>query len=166
MNAGMAFCWPYLPILCGSKLSKNCFNLIFLPYRPDPGIINRSSPAFNLILIKGFKHRSHDRLHENNFSNIHSSSTERESCLNFPSLIYPHFLFVTNRYHNGPKKLSEAMRDSMSKDPIAPVLWDPHLEALDRRVVIILQGIRDCLKKVESDERKALEDTAAEDNLN
>jgi hypothetical protein len=80
-----------------------------------------------------------------------------------------HFsLSVFSRYHNGPKKLSEAMRDSMGGDPIAPVLWEPHLEALDRRVVIILQGIRDCLKKVDSEERKAFEDNIgdAEDNLN
>lgn len=56
----------------------------------------------------------------------------------------------------------------MGGDPIAPVLWEPHLEALDRRVVIILQGIRDCLKKVDSEERKAFEDNIgdAEDNLN
>lgn len=58
------------------------------------------------------------------------------------------------------------MRDTMSRDPIAPVLWEPHLEALDRRVVIILQGIRDCLKKVDSEERKAFEENAAEDILN
>lgn len=60
------------------------------------------------------------------------------------------------------------MRESMGSDPIAPVLWAPHLEALDRRIVIILQGIRDCLKKVESDERKAFDDNIieAEDNSN
>lgn len=60
------------------------------------------------------------------------------------------------------------MRESMGTDPIAPVLWEPHLEALDRRVVIILQGIRDCLKKVESEERKAFDDNIveAEDNPN
>lgn len=76
--------------------------------------------------------------------------------------------YVSSRYHNGPKKLSEAMRDSMGSDPIAPVLWEPHLEALDRRVVIILQGIRDCLKKVESDERKTFDDNVVEvdDNQN
>lgn len=39
------------------------------------------------------------------------------------------------------------MRDSMSTDPIAPVLWEPHLEALDRRSIIILQAIRDCVQK-------------------
>lgn len=39
------------------------------------------------------------------------------------------------------------MRESMSKDPINPILWEPHLVALDRRIDIILHGIRDCLKK-------------------
>lgn len=46
-------------------------------------------------------------------------------------------------------RLSEAMRRSMNKDPVAPVLWEPHLVALDRRVEIILKGIRDCLQKGE-----------------
>lgn len=63
-------------------------------------------------------------------------------------------------------KLSDAMRETMSSDPIAPVLWEPHLEALDRRVVIVLQGIRDCLKKVDSEEKKTVEENAAEDILN
>lgn len=45
--------------------------------------------------------------------------------------------------------MSEALRRSMAKDPIAPVLWEPHLEALDRRVEIILKAIRDCLQKGE-----------------
>lgn len=57
------------------------------------------------------------------------------------------------------------MRESMSSDPIAPVLWEPHLEALDRRVVIILQGIRDCLKKVDSEERKVFEENPDENVL-
>ncbi|CRK88754.1 CLUMA_CG002627, isoform A [Clunio marinus] len=70
------------------------------------------------------------------------------------------------RYHNGPQKLSEAMRESMGTDPIAPVLWEPHLEALDRRVVIVLQGIRDCLKKISSEEREALRENQANDVAN
>lgn len=41
------------------------------------------------------------------------------------------------------------MRRSMAKDPVAPILWEPHLAALDRRVEIILRGIRDCLHKGE-----------------
>lgn len=39
------------------------------------------------------------------------------------------------------------MSESLSIDPISPVLWQPHLEALDRRVGIILQSIRDCIKR-------------------
>lgn len=39
------------------------------------------------------------------------------------------------------------MRETLQKDPVAPVLWEPHLAALDRRIGIILQGVRDCLKK-------------------
>lgn len=41
------------------------------------------------------------------------------------------------------------MRQSMAQDPVAPILWEPHLEALDRRVEIILRAIRDCLQKGE-----------------
>ncbi|XP_035795122.1 extracellular serine/threonine protein CG31145-like [Anopheles albimanus] len=56
------------------------------------------------------------------------------------------------KYHNGPKPLSEAMRESMAIDPIAPVLWEPHLVALDRRVAIVLQAIRDCVRKSREEE--------------
>lgn len=44
------------------------------------------------------------------------------------------------------------MRESMGVDPIAPVLWEPHLTALDRRVGIMLQAVRDCLKKNSNEE--------------
>lgn len=50
------------------------------------------------------------------------------------------------QFHNGPKPLSKLMEEAMANDPIAPVLWEPHLTALDRRVVIILSEIRNCLK--------------------
>jgi extracellular serine/threonine protein kinase FAM20C len=56
------------------------------------------------------------------------------------------------------------MRESMATDPITPVLWEPHLEALDRRVVIILQGIRDCLKKVDSEEKKQYDESPDDDS--
>lgn len=39
------------------------------------------------------------------------------------------------------------MRESLGKDPVAPVLWEPHFNALDRRVDIILKGVRDCIQK-------------------
>lgn len=35
----------------------------------------------------------------------------------------------------------------MRDDPIAPVLWEAHLAALDRRLVIVLQAIRDCINR-------------------
>ncbi|XP_055850700.1 extracellular serine/threonine protein CG31145 [Episyrphus balteatus] len=64
-------------------------------------------------------------------------------------------------FHNGPKHLSDIMRETMSTDPINPILWDPHLVALDRRVAIILQGIRDCLKKnPPEDLENSLDDTS------
>ncbi|KAK5641275.1 hypothetical protein RI129_009822 [Pyrocoelia pectoralis] len=53
------------------------------------------------------------------------------------------------KFHNGPVKLSAALRKSLERDPVAPILWEPHLEALDRRVQIILKGIRDCVQKGE-----------------
>lgn len=49
-------------------------------------------------------------------------------------------------FHRGPKPLSKLMEEAMAYDPIAPVLWQPHLTALDRRVVTILSEIRNCLQ--------------------
>lgn len=58
------------------------------------------------------------------------------------------FILICHRFHNGPKPLSQLMRESMSSDPInaiAPILWEPVLEALDRRVNILLNTYRDCI---------------------
>uniref|UniRef100_A0A8C9JGE0 FAM20C golgi associated secretory pathway kinase n=1 Tax=Panthera tigris altaica TaxID=74533 RepID=A0A8C9JGE0_PANTA len=44
-------------------------------------------------------------------------------------------------------KLSLLMAESLSKDRVAPVLYQPHLEALDRRLRIVLQAVRDCVEK-------------------
>lgn len=49
------------------------------------------------------------------------------------------------RFQTGPYPLSKILRKSMSLDPIAPILTDAHLEALDRRVCIILNSLRDCI---------------------
>ncbi|GFT63079.1 hypothetical protein NPIL_301191, partial [Nephila pilipes] len=48
-------------------------------------------------------------------------------------------------FHIGPKRLSDLMRETMDNDPIKPVLIEPHLKALDRRVGKILGVIRLCL---------------------
>ena len=59
-------------------------------------------------------------------------------------------LFSIFRFHNGPVPLSATLRKSMAKDPVAPVLWEPHFTALDRRVRVILQAIRDCVNREDS----------------
>lgn len=49
-------------------------------------------------------------------------------------------------FQNGPKRLSQLMRESMAFDPAAPILWEAHLEALDRRVNILLNTFRECIE--------------------
>lgn len=38
------------------------------------------------------------------------------------------------------------MRESMADDPVQPILWEPHLLALDRRVTSVLSAVADCIK--------------------
>ncbi len=59
------------------------------------------------------------------------------------------------RFHNGPVSLGKALDESTKSDPVYPVLSEPHYAAVDRRVGITLQVIRECLKK-------SLEDTSLE----
>merc|ERR1712223_1014349 len=48
-------------------------------------------------------------------------------------------------YHTGPKPLSDALRRSLLEDPVSPVLLEPHLEAVDRRVARVLSTVQECL---------------------
>lgn len=41
-------------------------------------------------------------------------------------------------------RLSDVMRESLLEDQLAPVLTEPHLLALDRRLQIILKTVKDC----------------------
>lgn len=50
-------------------------------------------------------------------------------------------------FNAGPHTLSDLMRRSMANDPVAPVLTDAHLAALDRRVRTILQTVRTCIQQ-------------------
>ncbi|KAM6437976.1 extracellular serine/threonine protein kinase FAM20C-like [Liasis olivaceus] len=43
-------------------------------------------------------------------------------------------------------RLSDVMRESLASDPLSPVLSEPHLEALDRRLKKILVMVGDCEK--------------------
>ncbi|XP_050548825.1 extracellular serine/threonine protein CG31145 [Daktulosphaira vitifoliae] len=54
------------------------------------------------------------------------------------------------KFHN-KKKLSKHMKESMKDDPLVPILWEPHFNAMDRRVGIILSVIRDCLQRYENE---------------
>lgn len=37
------------------------------------------------------------------------------------------------------------MRASMAEDSLTPILWEPHLIAIDRRVGFVLNKVRECL---------------------
>lgn len=58
--------------------------------------------------------------------------------------------YLSIRFHNGPHRLSKLLRQSLLADPIAPVLWEPHLSALDRRIGLILEAIRNCIANVQA----------------
>ncbi|XP_070612205.1 extracellular serine/threonine protein kinase FAM20C-like [Erythrolamprus reginae] len=45
-----------------------------------------------------------------------------------------------------PFRLSDVMRESLASDPLSPVLAEPHLEALDRRLKKILAMVENCQK--------------------
>ncbi|XP_053328295.1 extracellular serine/threonine protein kinase FAM20C [Spea bombifrons] len=44
-------------------------------------------------------------------------------------------------------KLSGLMEESLMLDKVAPVLYQPHLEAMDRRLRIVLKAVSDCIEK-------------------
>ncbi|KAM9462156.1 extracellular serine/threonine protein kinase FAM20C [Clarias gariepinus] len=44
-------------------------------------------------------------------------------------------------------KLSVLMEESLQRDSLAPILIQPHLEAMDRRLRLVLQVLADCIEK-------------------
>ncbi|XP_032626898.1 extracellular serine/threonine protein kinase FAM20C [Chelonoidis abingdonii] len=44
-------------------------------------------------------------------------------------------------------KLSHLMEESLLKDKVAPILYQLHLEAMDRRLRIVLNAVSDCIEK-------------------
>ncbi|XP_077195586.1 extracellular serine/threonine protein kinase FAM20C-like [Paroedura picta] len=46
-----------------------------------------------------------------------------------------------------PYRLSDVMRESLSTDHLSPVLFEPHLKALDRRLQKVLAMVENCLEK-------------------
>ncbi|KPI93051.1 Dentin matrix protein 4 [Papilio xuthus] len=57
--------------------------------------------------------------------------------------------YETFKFHNGDP-LSKVLRESMNADPVSPILWEPHLAAVDRRIGLILDAIRKCIEKAEN----------------
>ncbi len=45
-------------------------------------------------------------------------------------------------------RLSDVMRESLSRDPLTPVLTEDHLQALDRRLAQVLRAVGACVKKL------------------
>ncbi|XP_052260131.1 extracellular serine/threonine protein CG31145-like isoform X2 [Dreissena polymorpha] len=51
------------------------------------------------------------------------------------------------KLYMGPERLSSLMEDALKPDPVAPVLIRPHLNALDRRLIKILQAVAKCIEE-------------------
>uniref|UniRef100_A0A0B7BDM0 FAM20 C-terminal domain-containing protein n=1 Tax=Arion vulgaris TaxID=1028688 RepID=A0A0B7BDM0_9EUPU len=49
------------------------------------------------------------------------------------------------KLYSGPDSLSQLMRSSMISDPVSPVLLEPQLQALDRRLGKIIKAVSDCV---------------------
>ena len=45
------------------------------------------------------------------------------------------------------KELSEVLKESMSTEPLAPILTQKHFDAIDRRLKMIVKQVNECIKK-------------------
>lgn len=77
-------------------------------------------------------------------STFYALNTQNYNFTNITDIIIPRAFDY--RFHNG-EPLSKVLRDLMKVDPVSPILWEPHLAALDRRIAIILDAIRKCVQK-------------------
>nr|XP_060633043.1 extracellular serine/threonine protein kinase FAM20C-like [Anolis sagrei ordinatus] len=57
-----------------------------------------------------------------------------------------------------PYRLSDVMRESLALDRLTPVLSEPHLEALDRRLQKVLAMVRGCMEKGRHEETVVIND--------
>ncbi|BFZ03726.1 hypothetical protein BsWGS_06764 [Bradybaena similaris] len=62
------------------------------------------------------------------------------------------------KLYKGPDSLSEVMRKSLSSDPLSPILLEPHLNALDRRLAKVIKAISDCIHRGKSWNDVVIED--------
>ena len=50
-------------------------------------------------------------------------------------------------YERKDQKLSEILQESMISEPLAPILSQKHLDAIDRRLIKIVERIKDCFSQ-------------------
>ena len=55
-------------------------------------------------------------------------------------------------FRHGQTTLAGRMRQSMARDKLAPLLTEPHLRALDRRLNIVLQAVYNCTTKLNAND--------------
>ncbi|XP_014818768.1 PREDICTED: extracellular serine/threonine protein kinase FAM20C-like [Calidris pugnax] len=57
-----------------------------------------------------------------------------------------------------PYRLSDLLREALATDPLAPVLAEPHLRALDRRLGMVLEVVGRCLARAARSEEVLVDD--------
>ncbi|XP_059167532.1 extracellular serine/threonine protein CG31145-like [Physella acuta] len=62
------------------------------------------------------------------------------------------------KLYTGPDSLSQLLRMSLSSDPLAPILTEPHLDALDRRVGLVISTVYDCVNRTGSWDQVIVDD--------
>ncbi|XP_054843972.1 extracellular serine/threonine protein kinase FAM20C-like [Eublepharis macularius] len=63
-----------------------------------------------------------------------------------------------------PYRLSDVMRESLATDRLSPILFEPHLKALDRRLQKVLDMVERCMKKGH-DQEVLLEDQEGQQDV-
>uniref|UniRef100_A0A8C1IXY6 FAM20A golgi associated secretory pathway pseudokinase n=1 Tax=Cyprinus carpio TaxID=7962 RepID=A0A8C1IXY6_CYPCA len=84
---------------------------------------------------RGFGRHSHDEM------SILAPLTQ--CCMIKRSTLFRLKLLAQSEY-----RLSDVMRESLSRDPLTPVLTEDHLQALDRRLGQVLRTVGKCVKKL------------------
>ncbi|RMC03150.1 hypothetical protein DUI87_20344 [Hirundo rustica rustica] len=60
-----------------------------------------------------------------------------------------------------PYRLSDVLREALAADPLAPVLAEPHLQALDRRLGKVLVAVGHCLARAARQEEVLVDDVGS-----
>uniref|UniRef100_U3KD75 FAM20 C-terminal domain-containing protein n=1 Tax=Ficedula albicollis TaxID=59894 RepID=U3KD75_FICAL len=60
-----------------------------------------------------------------------------------------------------PYRLSDVLREALAADPLAPVLAEPHLRALDRRLAKVLVAVGHCLARAARQEEVLVDDVGS-----